>query len=90
MAADKRSGHLRLKQALVLRDALAGELGLDLSKVMTQLYNVEDGIGAARALDEGRKRFTIFGIIPRHAKNFGLGKITVNPKSGCVKPSDAN
>ena len=54
MPTDKRSGHLRLKQSLVLRDALAGELGLDLSKAMAQLYNVEDGIGAARALDEGR------------------------------------
>ncbi len=54
MPTDKRSGHLRLKQSLVLRDALAAELGLDLPKAMSQLYNVEDNIGATRALDEGR------------------------------------
>jgi len=54
MADEKRSGHFRLKQALILRDALAAELGLDLSKAMPQLYHVEDNAGALRALDEGR------------------------------------
>ncbi|MFM8333782.1 MAG: DEAD/DEAH box helicase family protein [Candidatus Methylumidiphilus sp.] len=54
MAAEKRSGHCRLKQALILRDALAAELGLDWAKAMAPLYNVEDNAGAARALDEGR------------------------------------
>jgi hypothetical protein len=54
MAEEKLSGHARLKQTLVLRDALAAELGLDLTKLMGQLYNVEDNMGAARALDEGK------------------------------------
>lgn len=54
MAEEKLSGHVRLKQKLVLRDALAAELGLDLSRLMGQLYNAEDSVGAARALDEGK------------------------------------
>ena len=50
----KRSGHARLKTALVLRDALAAELGVDLGRAMSALRNVEEALGAAQGLDEGR------------------------------------
>lgn len=49
-----QSGHARLKAALVLRDALAAELGLSLPAAMRQLANVEDTLGARAALEEGR------------------------------------
>ena len=52
--AIKRSGHTRLKAALVLRDALASELGLSLAAVMTQLRTVENNIGAGAGLAEGK------------------------------------
>ena len=48
------SGHARLKVALVLRDALAAELGLPLTHGMSQLRTVENGMGAAQGLTEGR------------------------------------
>ncbi|MBN9133979.1 MAG: DEAD/DEAH box helicase family protein [Nitrosospira multiformis] len=54
MAAAKRSGHARLKAALVLRDALAAELGVQLSAAMTQLRTVEDNIGVGPALADGK------------------------------------
>lgn len=47
------SGHARLKKALVLRDALAHELGLDLPAVMRALSDVEDTVGAALAMADG-------------------------------------
>ena len=50
----KRSGHARLKTALVLRDALAAELGVDLGRAMSALRNVEEALGAAQGLDEGK------------------------------------
>ncbi len=50
----KRSGHARLKAALVLRDALAAELGLTLPAVMAQLRAVEENLGAAAGLHEGK------------------------------------
>jgi hypothetical protein len=50
----KRSGHARLKAALVLRDALAAELGIPLTATMAQLRAVEDNVGAARGLSEGK------------------------------------
>lgn len=53
MATVKRSGHARLKSALVLRDALAAELGLTLSASMAQLRTVEDNIGSVQALADG-------------------------------------
>ncbi len=53
MASVKRSGHARLKSALVLRDALAALLGLTLPAAMSQLRTVEDNIGSANALAEG-------------------------------------
>lgn len=53
-AAVKRSGHARLKAALVLRDALAFELGVPLSAAMAQLRTVENNIGAARGLSDGK------------------------------------
>ena len=50
----KRSGHARLKAALVLRDALATELGITLPAVMAQLRGVEENLGAAAGLHEGK------------------------------------
>jgi hypothetical protein len=52
--AVKRSGHARLKAALVLRDALAAELGIPLKAAMTQLRTVENNIGAAHGLTDGK------------------------------------
>jgi hypothetical protein len=54
MATAKRSGHARLKAALVLRDALASELGIPLLSAMSQLRTVETNIGAAQGLTEGK------------------------------------
>ena len=50
------SGHARLKQALVLRDALAGTLGLELEKAIAACAQVEDEIGNLRALEENHWR----------------------------------
>lgn len=47
------SGHARLKKALVLRDALAYELGLDLPAVMRGLSTVEDTMTADLAMSDG-------------------------------------
>ncbi|MFZ4538135.1 DEAD/DEAH box helicase family protein [Propionivibrio sp.] len=52
--AVKRSGHARLKAALVLRDALAAESGIPLTAAMAQLRTVETTIGAARGLSDGK------------------------------------
>lgn len=52
--AVKRSGHARLKAALVLRDALAAELGIPLTAAMAQLRTVENNIGAAHGLTDGK------------------------------------
>lgn len=46
-------GHARLKKALVLRDALAHELGLDLAVVMRGLSTVEDTMTAELAMADG-------------------------------------
>lgn len=54
MATAKRSGHARLKAALVLRDALAAELGISLTAAMPQLRTVENNIGAAHGLTDGK------------------------------------
>ena len=54
MATPKRSGHARLKAALVLRDALCAELGLPLPAAMAQLRAVEGEHGCAQALDAGK------------------------------------
>ena len=53
MASVKRSAHARLRSALVLRNALAAELGLLLPAVMAQLRTTEDNIGSTGALAEG-------------------------------------
>ena len=50
------SGHARLKQALVLRDALAGTLGLRLEDAVAACAAVEDEIGTLRALEENHWR----------------------------------
>ena len=42
VTAVRRSGHARLKAALVLRDALATELGMPLAAAMAQLRTVEN------------------------------------------------
>ncbi|GAB2898559.1 DEAD/DEAH box helicase family protein [Uliginosibacterium flavum] len=52
--AAKRSGHARLKAALVLRDALAQEVGLPLAAAMAQLRTVEGNVSTAQALTEGK------------------------------------
>jgi len=49
-----RSCHARLKEALVLRDALAAGLGVDLCLTMTALRKVEEALGAPRGLGEGK------------------------------------
>ena len=54
VASVKRSGHARLKAALVLRDALAAEVGIPLTAAMTQLRTVENNIGAAHGLTDGK------------------------------------
>lgn len=54
MAQVKQSGHLRLKAALVLRDALATELNIPLANVLKSLLNVEKELGIERALHEGK------------------------------------
>lgn len=54
MAAGKRSGHARLKAALVLRDALAAELSIPLPAAMAQLRTVESNVGAATGLTESK------------------------------------
>lgn len=43
--AVERSGHARLKAALVLRDALAAELGVDLVRAMKALRKNRGGAG---------------------------------------------
>lgn len=53
MSKLKQSGHSRLKTALVLRDALASELGIDLLQAMRQLARAEETLGARQGLDEG-------------------------------------
>ena len=50
------SGHARLKQALVLRDALAGTLGLRLEDAIAACAAVEEEIGTLRALEENHWR----------------------------------
>ncbi|HYN78071.1 MAG TPA: DEAD/DEAH box helicase family protein [Lamprocystis sp. (in: g-proteobacteria)] len=50
----KRSGHARLKAALVLRDALAAELALPLPVGMAQLRAVEENCGVALGLADGK------------------------------------
>lgn len=50
------SGHARLKQALVLRDALAGSLDLRLEDAVAACAKVEDEIGTLRALEENHWR----------------------------------
>ena len=52
--AVKRSDHARLKAALVLRDALAAELGVDLVRAMKALRNVEEALGATHGLADGK------------------------------------
>jgi hypothetical protein len=54
MSKPKQSGHLRLKAALVLRDALAFELKIPLQQTLKSLMNVEKELGIERALHEGK------------------------------------
>ena len=54
MAAAKRSGHARLKAALVLRDALAAELGISLTAAMTRAKKpLRTTLAAAHGLTDG-------------------------------------
>lgn len=56
------SGHSRLKRALVLRDALAGSLGLNIETAIGSCSSVEDDFGAQRALGEDRWRDALRAI----------------------------
>lgn len=73
VAAVRRSGHTRLKAALVLRDALAAELGVSLPAAMAQLRTVENHIGAPRALSDGRYREAMLRCA-RMARIMGIGR----------------
>jgi hypothetical protein len=53
------SGHQRLKRALVLRNALAGSLGLKPEAAVAACAQVEDDFSALRALEENRWRDAI-------------------------------
>lgn len=53
------SGHARLKKALVLRDALAHELGVELDAVMRGLSMVEDTMTAKLAMADGNYLSTL-------------------------------
>ena len=59
------SGHARLKQALVLRDALADTLGLELEKAIAACAQVEDEIGSLRALEENHWRDALRAFMRR-------------------------
>ncbi len=74
--AVKRSGHARLKAALVLRGALAAELGIPLTAAMAQLRTVENNIGDAghpSSLDsEVRQACAHVQFAPRYAQYLAL------------------
>ena len=71
MASVRRSGHARLKSALVLRDALAAELGLALPAAMAQLRTVEDNIGSAHALADGHYASALNSVCTQDAAYLG-------------------
>jgi len=81
MAPVTRSGHARLKAALVLREALAAELGVDLGLAMTALRNVEEALGAPRGLAEG-KYLEALGSVST-ADSAGLASLDGEVRQAC-------
>jgi len=79
----RRSGHARLKAALVLRDALAAELGIPLAIAMTQLRTVENNIGAAQGLTEGKYLEAIGSVCSGDAGH--LSSLDGEVRQACAK-----
>ncbi|AGX88546.1 DEAD/DEAH box helicase family protein [Candidatus Symbiobacter mobilis] len=81
----KRSGHARLQSALVLRDALAAELGLALPSAMAQLRTVEDTIGAKHGLTEGRYLEALGSVCKRDTAHLSILDDEVRQACGRVQ-----
>ncbi len=79
----KRSGHARLKAALVLRDALAFELGLSLPAAMAQLRAVEDNVGAALGLADGKYLDALGSVCPGGAAD--LSALDSEVRQACAR-----
>lgn len=82
-ARNRRSGHARLKSALVLRDALACELGLALPAAMAQLRTTEDNVGCAQALAEGHYLHALASVCTADAAY--LGELDGQLRTACVR-----
>ncbi|WP_045218569.1 hypothetical protein [Desulfonatronum thioautotrophicum] len=61
-----KSGHARLKAALVLRDALADSLGLPLGPAARHAAEAETLHGATRALDEGKYLVSLVSVCKKN------------------------
>jgi hypothetical protein len=79
--AVKRSGHARLKAALVLRDALAAELGVDLVRAMKALRNVEEALGATHGLADGKYLEAIASVC--HGEAAHLSALDAEVRQAC-------
>ncbi|MFO1428539.1 MAG: hypothetical protein U1F76_00130 [Candidatus Competibacteraceae bacterium] len=77
------SGHARLKRALVLRDALAAEIGIVLPVAMKQLANVEDTLGAGSALEEGKYLEALVSLCRRDTD--ALASLDTRVRTACAK-----
>lgn len=83
MALVKRSGHAKLKAALVLRDALLAELGVAQQAAMQQLRTVEENIGADAGLAEGKYLDALLSV--SHGNNDHLITLDGNVRTACLK-----
>lgn len=83
--AVKRSGHARLKAALVLRDALATELGMPLAAAMAQLRTVESNIGAAQGLSDGKYLDALGSVCQGNASHLSALDAEVRQACGRVR-----
>ena len=83
--AVKRSGHARLKAALVLRDALASELGVSLVAAMAQLRTVENNIGASHGLTDGKYLDAIGSVCTGNASHLTTLDNEVRPACARVR-----
>lgn len=83
MASVKRSGHARLKSALVLRDALAAELGLALPAVMAQLRTVEESVGCAQALADSHYLYALTSVCTSDTAY--LGELDNQVRQACLR-----
>ncbi|MFZ4535080.1 DEAD/DEAH box helicase family protein [Propionivibrio sp.] len=83
MALVKRSGHAKLKAALVLRDALLAELGLMQLAAMQQLRNVEENIGAEPGLAEGKYLDALLSVCKGSSDH--LITLDGNVRAACLK-----